>query len=108
MHKTLCCNRIGILARLRLSGLDRFGKSMPFGPAVLLTRWSYLGKVFRRLVASLIECQYALLAETTFARPSCWTWTGGRISSAPIARPDWKCSRRAHSYWARLWLLCSC
>ena len=71
MHKTLCCNRIGILARLRLSGLDRLGKSMPFGPAVLLTRWSYLGKVFRRLVASLIECQYALLAETTFARPSC-------------------------------------
>lgn len=69
MHKTLCCNRIGILARLRLGGLDRFGKSMPFGPAVLLTRWSYLGKVFRRLLASLIECQNALLAENDVRAP---------------------------------------
>ena len=54
MHKTLCCNRIGILARLRLSGLDRLGKSVPFGPAVLLTRWSYLAFGFAFVTIFLV------------------------------------------------------
>jgi len=38
MHKTLCCNGIGIRVGIRPLQFDQLGKSVPFGPRVLLTR----------------------------------------------------------------------
>jgi len=63
MHKTLCCNGIGIVVRARFSPVDELGKSASFGPAVPLTRKSRLGKLIPTLGLAQINAKMPCLRQ---------------------------------------------